>query len=391
MVMPNKPAIPKPFMPMLDLFQQLRDAGLKLTIEQYEWLRQALATDVVLEDWEDLRDICRPLWVRPSLNFDGKVFDREFDRYRDQYQKLYQEQCDRLHQKKGGKSGIGNQELDKLPTIPVRRGLPEKVREKEEKPLGLSSAPTHRLGMGAVKYGQAPTLPNTEFIVQVPIRAATIQKNAANYPRSLSPLPEFDLDATVDRIGREGMYCDEVYRPQRQKKVDFLLLVDDSNAMRPFAPVIEPFIEMVEQRKRAQTLIYRFNQYPSDYLYHQQRPLWGLPLGQVFGNLDKQRTVAIIISEAGAASPVYRQERVDGVSAFLEKLLPAVREVVWINPLPSQRWLNTSAAPIAAALAGRMVFLEPANWQWLTRLREFRAGVQLSALRVAEQDLADED
>ena len=69
------------FMPMLDLFQQLRDAGMKLTFEDYELLRQALGDDYKPSNWDDLRDICQLLWVKPSLNYDLEIFDRELDRY----------------------------------------------------------------------------------------------------------------------------------------------------------------------------------------------------------------------------------------------------------------------------------------------------------------------
>jgi uncharacterized protein len=382
----NSPA----FMPMLDLFQQMRSAGLKLTIEQYEWLRTALAEGAVLNDWEDLRDLCRSLWVRPSLDYDGNVFDREFNRYRNRYQKLFEDLCAQHRPKILAPTTIVSKQNEILSPPPRNRSEP-KVPVEDKKMLGSSTAPSQQKGVDAVKTGELTSEVDPEFIIEVPIRAEMLGKNAANFPRSLSRLPEFDLDATIDRIGREGIYCDEVYRPIPQKKVDFLLLVDDSNAMRPFAPAVKPFMDMVEQRKRAQTLTYYFDLYPTDYLFHQQRPLWGIPIEQILGNLEKQRTVAIIISEGGAASPIYRQERVKGISIFLGRLVPKVREVLWINPLPPQRWKDTTAETIATALAGRMVFLDPQNWRSLTSMKEFKLDVRWLASTTAHRDWDEED
>ena len=76
--------------PFLDLFQQLRQAGMTLSLEQYNLLRQALGEGFGLANWEaqreedyweDLRQVCRVLWVKPSQNYDSEVFDQTFRRY----------------------------------------------------------------------------------------------------------------------------------------------------------------------------------------------------------------------------------------------------------------------------------------------------------------------
>jgi uncharacterized protein len=381
------------FMPCWDLFWQLRRAGMNLTIEDYEQLRRSIASGFGLADWPDLEDICRFLWVKPSLNYDAQVFEREFAQYRSN-------QGDRLSNLWQGSQTDDNQQGEQNPTDltltppPRKRPPPDAANQPSGSPTTINKH-TNRLAADAVKdLPSANQNQETRFTIKTPIDVALLQRSAANLPRSLPNWhwPELDVEATVEKIGREGIFGAEVLRPLTQKKVNLLLLVDDSNAMRPFAPVVEPFVQMMMQLGKRQSLIYRFNQYPGDYLYQWQRPLWGLPLAEVAKTWSKQRTMVVIISDAGAISPIYQEEYVSGVGSFLDRLLPAVRDVLWVNPLPPERWPGTSAEPIEAALAGRMIFLEPANWQRLTRTKQFRAKVQLTSLgSIEEQEFDDDD
>jgi uncharacterized protein len=186
--------------------------------------------------------------------------------------------------------------------------------------------------------------------------------------------------ADIAEADRRFAFSDVVTRSTAQKKAELLLLVDDSNAMLPFAPVIEPLIQTVLNRRIAPALIYRFNQYPTNYLYEWRHPLRGIPVGKVLGRLNQQRTIVIIVSDGGASSPLYHQERVTGTGKFLERLLPCGREVLWLNPLPPERWIDTTAALIQTAMTGRMAPFEAGKWQQLAQTREFKSGIHLWSL-----------
>jgi uncharacterized protein len=387
LALPINPIDPA-FMPLWDLFRQLRQAGMKLTIEDYQLFRRSISSGFGLADWADLEDICRFLWVKPSQNYDADVFDREFARYRS----LQQAWLERL-QPSPPKLDSGKDPVSPLNNRPLTPP-PRKGRSAKEQPQSPTTQPNKGLAADAVKDLPLPDQAKTDrFDIQIPIDAAAIQRNAKNLPRSLPDwrLAELDIKATVDQIGREGIFAEEVLRPLASKKANLLLLIDDSNAMCPFAPVVQPFVQMMMQQSKGTALIYRFNQYPSDYLHHWQRPLWGIPWQEVTKNLSKQRTVVIIVGDAGAASTSYEEDRVIGTGAFLERLVPAVRDVLWVNPLPPQRWPETTAEPIDSILAGRMIFLEPANWQRLTRTKQFRAEVQLRSLATFAAAGFDED
>lgn len=367
------------FMPLWELFQQLRSAGLKLTIEDYQLFRRSIAAGFGLADWADLEDICRFLWVKPCPNYDSQTFNREFAKYRSRQQAELERRLQ--------PAADTNQELiAPRSNRPFLTPPPRTGRSAPEPPQSPTTQPNQSLAAAAVKGLPLPDQAQVDrFAIQIPIDAAAIQRSAKNLPRALPDqhMTELDVDATVDRIGREGIFAPEVLRPLPGKKANLLLLIDHSNAMRPFVPVVQPFVQMMRQIKGA-ALIYRFNQYPGDYLYHWQRPLWGVPWQDVAKNISKQRTVVIIVSDAGAASPSYEEERVVGTSKFLGRL--AVRDVLWVNPMPPQRWPETTAEPIGSMLAGRMIFLQPASWQRLTRTKQFRAQLALAMFAPGEVD-----
>jgi uncharacterized protein len=366
-----------PFMPMLDLFQQLRSAGMKLTISQYDLLRQALDEGFGLADWEDLRDICRMLWVKPSFDDAAEIFEQVFDAYQAQCQQQMEGWFGK-QQKTNNRQPLRETPWGILPTIPLRklagRSEPE-TQTDEDKPTGY--------GLDAVKHDRPkPPKPQREYLVKVPISSEDVKRTWRKLRRPIADarLQELDMAATVERIGEEGIFSDVVRRPVMQKKAELLLLIDDGNSMLPFAPVIQPLIQMVQERRIAPSQIYRFNQCPTDHLYDWQRPLHGVPLSKVLGRLNRLRTVVMIVSDAGAASPLYSRDRVARTGKFLSRLLPCVREVLWLNPLPKHRWEETTAAPIQAALAGRMTPFEAKQLQQIAQVREFQSGVQLWSL-----------
>jgi uncharacterized protein len=370
------------FLPMQDLFQQLRRAGLGLTIAQYELLRQALDAGFGLESWADLRDVCRVLWVKPGLDDLAETFENVFDTYQATYQQRLEDWfAQQAMQDVESESTSPETPLREVQTVPLRRfvgaAVPEMPTETET-PLGQ--------GMDAVKHDRPKSSKlKRDYVVQVPISSDVLKRTWRSLRRPIADvrLQELDLDATVERIGREGVFTELVQRSIVQKKADLVLLVDDSNAMLPFAPVIQPLVKMVVERRIVPAQIYRFRQCPTDYLYEWQRPLRGEPLAKVLGRLNRLRTVVMIVSEAGATSPFYEDDRVRQTGQFLTKVLPSAREVLWLNPLPKERWAGTTAEAIQLAIGERMMSFELGDWKRLMRRREFQSEVQLWQLMQA--------
>ena len=179
-------------------------------------------------------------------------------------------------------------------------------------------------------------------------------------PRRQGTRQELDLQATIDRISQEGYFSDVVMRPVRSKRAELLVLVDDSNGMIPFRPAIEPLVTAIQSRQVSPAQLYRFTTYPDDYLYDWQVPSRAVPLDQVLSRLHPRRTIVAIWSEGGAtrrseAVKSQWQEHRQGLIQFLDRLRPCVGRLIWLNPLPPERWPGTLAGELACLLDGRMI------------------------------------
>lgn len=347
---------------LLDLFQKLREAGMTLTLEQYDLLRQALAQGYGLGGWQDIKRVCRLLWVKSCAGDDANIFDRTFDRYIQQHHNKMPVQPDEPVPESAQKTPPPKPPSN-LPQIPPRIKTPSTQKPGEVKvPVAIQTKPASISFEDAKKdFHVTPT----DFPIQ--LQDVQVSWRLLKQVKQVGRDYELDIEATLYRIEREGIFTDVVMRPVRVRRTELLLLIDDSSAMIPFFPALQPFIQAVEQARITPARIYRFTSYPDEYLYDWNRPALAQPLTDILPKLHRQRTVALILSDAGAATATYSQERIEGISKFLTKLSPCIRQLIWLNPLPPQRWEQTSAWTIDAVLNGKMLTYEPASLRTATR------------------------
>lgn len=158
---------------------------------------------------------------------------------------------------------------------------------------------------------------------------------------------ELDIQATVNHISRQGMLLEPVFVPRRVNRTQVLLLIDRDGSMVPFHPLSHRLVQTAMQGRLGQTSIYYFHNCPLEYLYrdpnHQQAAL----ISQILTPLDKNWTVAMIFSDAGALRGGFSPQRIQLTLDFLARLQPRVRYLAWLNPIPNERWQGTTAGEIA--------------------------------------------
>lgn len=349
---------------LLDLFQELRKAGMALTLEQYNLLQQAVARGYGLGGWEDIKRVCRLLWVKPCDNYDINIFDRTFESYVRQHHNKMPIESVKKEPQSPQKTPSAFKTSANLPKIPPRK----QKSPSTEKP-GEVKVPVAMQTSAA-----SPKFENTRNKFKLvakdfPIQLQDVQTawRLLRQSQRVGWDYELDIEATIARIEQEGLFADVVMRPVRTRRTELLLLIDDNLAMIPFFPAFEPFIQAIAEARITPARIYRFTSYPDEYLYHWYRPTLAQPLNDLLPKLHRNRTIALIISDAGAATATYSQERIEGISKFLTALSPCIRQLIWLNPLPPQRWEQTSAITIDGILNGRMLTYEPASLQTATR------------------------
>ena len=163
---------------------------------------------------------------------------------------------------------------------------------------------------------------------------------------------ELDVESTVRQTGQSGILLEPVLVSPRINRTELILLVDREGSMVPFHALSLRLIETAQRGGRlGRTSVYYFHNCPVDYLYtdpiHQQAE----PIPEVLASLRRDRTVVLIISDAGAARGGLNLRRVGLTIAFLRRLRRQVKSVAWLNPMPQLRWAGTTAGEIAQTVS----------------------------------------
>ncbi len=353
----------KVFLPFLELFEAMQSAmqplGTPLGIEQYDLLCCALDQGYGLVSWdgeglvswETLRRICRVLWVKPTPRYEAalKVFNQTFDRYIEQYENSFPNQAIALDVTP--KSDLPE---PRYPEIPPRRGqTSETAQTGEIKAIAAvnTGAPKYSLPANGKKYKLTPQ--------DFPLTLTKVQQNWRSLRQSVreGTAYEVDIDATVAQITRQGVMDDVVMRSVMQQRAELIVLVDDNDGMVPFRPAIAPLIQAVEGGWVSPAQIYRFTSYVDQYLYGWRKAGQATAVNAVLSRLHPSRTVMLIVSDGGAALGSVSGAQIVGMRKFVDRAFPCVRQLIWLNPLPRERWSGNSAQAIAEFLAGQMIEL----------------------------------
>ncbi len=331
--------------PFLDLFDRLRSAGMQLTWEHYDWLQKALLTGHGLDSWEQLKQTCRVLWVKPSNNYDREIFDREFDLYCQQFR---EESIQPEHP-----LPITHYPLPTTPSLPQvpPRLMPTSEPSRIEAPTGVQSPPSelHYSGKN-----------NILKPIDLPISIPQIREcwRALRRASRTGLKDEIDVESTVAEITRLGFLDDIVLRSPRQDRSELIVLVDDGDGTLPYFPALAPLFQAIEGHWVTPARLYRFTTYPGRLLYDWRKPLQSVVVERILAQLHQHRSIVLVISDAGAASRPRNDDRLEGTKRFLDRWEPCTREILWINPVPQHRWDRTPAAEIYKRLGGNMVALD---------------------------------
>jgi hypothetical protein len=340
----------------------LRDEGFFLTPEQYARFRQALLLGFGSKSTEDLRQLCRLLWVKPSTNYDEKKFERVFKQFVEKLPKLPPSQKiddlpdvsedDRLPAADAPPK-VPAQINGEMPTLPPRVFPGEEPEQKEadvQVPSAIAVAPESQPG-SAVLHSNYSVTPTTFPVSEADWYHLWL---SLKKPTPIRRERELDVRQTINRLEREGPDCDPVLIPLLSRRSNLVIWLDTSNAMMPFQMVFQPLIHLVRSGRIHPAEMHYFTTVPLQFVYPWQHPTQAEPIDRVLSRLHRQRTIAVILSDAGAASRRYNLKRVNKTNEFLEKLAPCVQQVIWVNPLPKERWKYSSAVDIAQFLDGRM-------------------------------------
>lgn len=337
--------------PLLDLFNGLRDHGLVLGIEEYTLILRALQAGFGLEDRQELTQLCCTLWAKSQE--EAQLVQRLLeqilaDTVSQSDQSDYVESPPHLEQ-----PSI-NTSHEQIPTSQPSQYLPApRTRvppaaltiEANDEPVQVVQA----IRRNASSYWPASRPRFSSITGYFPVTKRQMKQSwrYLRRPVRTGPPVELDVNATVEKIGREGLLLNPVLVPRRSNRAGLVLLIDQDGSMVPFHALSRQLVETARRGGQlGQTGIYYFHDFPDTFLYLDSARLTAQPIRDILAAIS-QRDAILIISDAGAARGNFDSERVERTRDFLKQLKQYVRRCVWLNPMPNHRWRDTTADQIA--------------------------------------------
>lgn len=338
-------------LPLLHLFSELRRADIPLGIEDYQQLLVALQGGFGQADRPALHRLCRALWLKTRDAGHLKLFDTLFETIIPQ---SFGRPAPTPADTPTGSPGrlVGAEEL-------ANEAAPG---EPTSQPAGASQANLVQFeatsGLADEVQLAAAVQPEPTAITYyysfsgdyLPVSQRQMKQNWRYLRRAsrFGPPEELDLEATVERIAREGSFTEPVLRPRRVNRAQLVLLLDHDGSMVPFHGLSRRLAETAQQGGRLGAAdIFYFHDCPVEYLYCDPYYQEGQTIAACLGRLHPVHTSLLIFSDAGAGRGRLEAERVAQTRAFLQQARSVVRHIAWLNPMPAGRWPNTTAGRIA--------------------------------------------
>ncbi|KAA2243558.1 hypothetical protein F0L74_13785 [Chitinophaga agrisoli] len=163
---------------------------------------------------------------------------------------------------------------------------------------------------------------------------------------------EIDVPATTFKIAQEGLFLEPVYRPGVRNREDALIILADvRGSMTPFHELTNRLIYTARHEGgHPRAPVYYFQNCPLGYVYRKPNLAEPVKIKEALVKANRNVTIAIVISDAGAArgntNPTRVAERSQQTKHFLDFLYSNCAHVIWLNPVPKHRWAQTAADSI---------------------------------------------
>ncbi|XXY47157.1 VWA domain-containing protein [Sorangium sp. So ce269] len=354
----STPSLAVEDLPLFELFQDLREAGLPLGTRDYLELLRALRMGEGLDDTRALLRLCQLLWT--GTREEARLLERLFERT--------VEAAVRRIRPPAASSPAAPGPAPPSPEPAVSPAAPPPAAAPP--PGAAAAAPQTRPPppRGRALELALAMLRGTPGEVEPPaLRRALPDEYLPVSPRQMrqawrrlrrmerrGPRTEPDLDATLAQIARDGVFLGPALVARRTNVERLLLLVDRHGSMTPFQVVTRRLAETARRGGRlAYVGVWFFNNTPFELdaglAVHPEGPGSELVLlRDVLSAGPRAITGVLIVSDAGAARRSYSTERIEATRRFLGELRAQLRRVAWVNPVPRDRWPGTSAQAIRA-------------------------------------------
>lgn len=242
----------------------------------------------------------------------------------------------------------GSDKTDKGEIVqPSQEDVLESASTGQTKVPQIQFAAPSQAGLG---LPQARVLPisGERFVLQsrpqVSLRSLIITWRRFRIASRTGPKIELDFAATISEQCRCGALVHPILIPARRNQARLVVLMDASPSMAPWRGMNRLLHESIRESHLGMGTIYYFYNVP-DRFFETETLTQPVSLNSAFE--QHGASTLLVISDAGAARGSHIRERIKTTCILLEGFAGYWRPIVWVNPMPHQRWKGTSAERIA--------------------------------------------
>lgn len=164
---------------------------------------------------------------------------------------------------------------------------------------------------------------------------------------------EINVKASVQKVVKEGLLYEPVRQYEKKGKIDFYLFIEHDGPMIAFQSWWQQLEKsLLASNKNSQLHAYYFNNYPLPIRGEQHKDFHlflnrGHTQSHRFSEIQQElnkESIVLFFSDAGALDGSVNNNRIQETWAFIQRLQKFTRHLLWINPIPKNRWQNSSAA-----------------------------------------------
>jgi uncharacterized protein with von Willebrand factor type A (vWA) domain len=248
--------------------------------------------------------------------------------------------------------------------IPHKEPKPEKSPKLEDNPQETSLPPLSQETVTEIKSKlelasfpiRAPFTPVENKDISTLQTYYPISRRSMVYnwrylrrPVSDGPLDVLDVDATIEQATRQGFYLAPIYRRRERNHAHLLLFLDQNGSMTPFHRFTRDLVETAlyesDLQQKKVNVVY-FHNVPATSVYKDLYLTEPIALQTVLASCDNQTSI-LIVSDAGAARGYRELKRIRATISCLFQLKRQTSLIAWLNPMPEERWIGSSAEIIA--------------------------------------------
>jgi hypothetical protein len=231
---------------------------------------------------------------------------------------------------------------------PWRRGFPAKRYKfkvatdtpKPLRPVGAAPAtipPNLRVGHPEAIFAYAP----------VSRLAMTYGWQYLRRPVPDGPANVLDISATIARVAHQGFFLTPVYRRWQTNHAHLMFLIDQDGSMAPFHDIAHDLIATArEESSIKQVDAFYFHDVFDDSVYEDEHFYRWKTVDEAMQSCTPNTSI-LIVSDAGAARGKKNDERGAAALKMVLRLQQSTNLVAWLNPMPRDRWKESTAEIIA--------------------------------------------